>query len=112
MICWGWLPHPQHAFREVTMRRLVTWLFGLSVLLWSLPTLASEGPTTALEHRATTAGLSGANLFLANLYNDRRMAFALGITFAMAACGVIIAFTMDMLLASLGLKVTKQGHRE
>jgi multisubunit Na+/H+ antiporter MnhB subunit len=94
------------------MRRFVTWLSGLAVLLLSLPTLASEGPTTALDHRAATAGLSGANLFLANLYNDRRLAFAAFITVAMAVSGIVIAFTVDGLLASLGLKVTKQGHRE
>jgi bacteriorhodopsin len=94
------------------MRRLVTWLFGLPVLLWSLPTLASEGPTTALEHRAATTGLSGATLFLTNLYNDRRLAFAIFITVTMAVCGIVIAFTVDTVLSSLGLKVTKQGHRE
>ena len=94
------------------MRRLLTRLFGLSVFLWSLPALASEGPTAALEHRASTVGLGGLSLFLTNLYNDRRLAFAVFMTVTMAVCGMIIAFTMDALLQSLGLKVTKQGHRE
>ena len=93
------------------MRRLVTTVVGL----WLLPcfALASGGePTTALEHRAGTAGLKGASLLLANLYNDRRLLFALVCTVMMAVCGMAIAFVVDALLSSLGLKVTKQGHRE
>ncbi len=93
------------------MRRLVASVVGLWLLPWYA--LASGGePATALEHRAATSGLSGTNLFLVNLYNDRRLLFALMVTVMMAVCGMAIAFTVDTLLSSLGLKVTKQGHRE
>ncbi len=94
------------------MRRLVASVVGLWLLLWSTAASASEGPATALEHRVDTRSLGGASLFLADLYNDRRLLFAVVCTVTMAACGMVIAFTVDALLQSLGLKVTKQGHRE
>jgi predicted permease len=94
------------------MRRLVAFVVWLSLLVWSAPTYASEGPTTALEHRVNTGGLGGADLFLANLYNDRRVMYAVVCTAMMGLCGMAIGFVVDALLAGLGLKVTKQGHRE
>ncbi len=97
------------------MRRFATRRFASAVAalsLWSLPALANEGPATALDYRAKTDGLSGLSLFFVNLYNDRRLAFAAVCTVMMAGCGIIIAFTVDRLLQSLGLTVTKQGHRE
>ena len=94
------------------MRRVLSWLTGLPLLLWSLSALANEGPATALDYRASTEGLSGASLIFVNLYNDRRLAFAVVCTAMMAGCGLIIGITVDALLSSLGLKATKQGHRE
>ncbi len=94
------------------MRRLGAFVAWLSLLVCSLPVFASEGPATALEHRADTRGLGGADLFLASLYNDRRVMYAVVCTAMMALCGMAIGFAVDALLAGLGLKVTKQGHRE
>ncbi len=94
------------------MRRVVTWLTGVPILLWALPALASEGPATALDYRAPTEGLAGASLLFVNLYNDKRLVFAIVCTAMMATCGLIIGITVDAILSSLGLKATKQGHRE
>ncbi len=94
------------------MRRVVRWLAGVPILLWALPVLANEGPATALDYRAPTAGLGGASLLFVNLYNDKRLVFAIVCTAMMALFGLIIGITVDALLASLGLKATKQGHRE
>jgi ABC-type phosphate/phosphonate transport system permease subunit len=92
------------------MRRLLALAVGLLLLPW--PVLASEEPATALEHRVNTAGLSGIDLTLAHYYNERRLLYAVVTTVAMAVCGVVIAFVVDLVLGRLGLRVSKLDHRE
>ena len=93
------------------MRRIVVSMAGL----WLVPlcVLASGGePATALDYHVNTAGLSGTNLILGNLYNDHRVLYAAVTTVAMASFGIAIAFVVDAVLGRLGLKVTKVEHRE
>jgi ABC-type phosphate/phosphonate transport system permease subunit len=73
----------------------------------SCPSLAlADGheDSGTLEHRVDTEDKTGLNLFIANLYNDYRLLFALVVTATMAVMGIIIGQLTGFLLRLLGLK--------
>ncbi len=65
-----------------------------------------------LAHKVNTESLSGISLFLAILYNEHRLFYALGTTISMAVFGILIALSVDFILAHFGLTISKMEHRE
>jgi hypothetical protein len=84
---------------------LVIWLLG------SAASFAGEHEEAGnFEHVVNTDGLSGINLFLATLYNEHRLAYAVVVTLVMAALGILVAFVTDYLLRIIGLRKIAGGH--
>ena len=67
---------------------------------------------TELTKKIDTKDLSGINLWIAELYNDNKVMYAITVTFVMAIVGSIIAFLTDLVLKYLGMNVTRISHTE
>ena len=67
---------------------------------------------TSLDHKVDTTNLSGVNLWIANLYNNNRLMYAIVVTLVMAVLGTTMAFGADLILKMFGMDVTKISHRE
>jgi len=61
-----------------------------------------HGEDVAISETVDTAGKSGVGLFLANLYNDQRLLYALLVTGTMAVLGMFVAQVADLVLRVLG----------
>ena len=67
---------------------------------------------TAISKKIDTKDLSGINLWIAELYNNDRIMYAVVVTFVMAALGSIMAFGTDLVLKFFGINVSKISHNE
>jgi hypothetical protein len=67
---------------------------------------------TALNIKIDTKDLSGINLWVAEMYNDDRLLYAIFVTLVMAALGSLMAFGTDLVLKSFGMSVTRISHKE
>lgn len=56
--------------------------------------------------------LSGISLWLAQLYNDDKLLFAILVTVSMGVIGLIIGNLTDFILKIFGLDVSKISHHE
>lgn len=61
-----------------------------------------HGEDAAISEIVDTQGKSGLSLFLANLYNDHRLMYALLVTATMAVLGMIVAQIADLVLRAVG----------
>lgn len=79
-------------------------------------TYAGEGiggkDVTAISKKIDTKDLSGVNLWIADLYNNNRVMYAVVVTLVMAALGSILAFGTDLVLKRFGMNVSKISHSE
>jgi flagellar biosynthesis protein FlhB len=71
-----------------------------------------EKEVTSLDHKVDTKDLSGVNLWIANLYNNNRLMYAIVVTLVMAILGTTMAFGTDLVLKMFGMDVSKISHRE
>lgn len=67
---------------------------------------------TSLDYKVDTKDLSGVNLWIANLYNNNRLMYAIVVTLVMAILGTTMAFGTDLVLKMFGMDVSKISHRE
>ncbi len=67
---------------------------------------------TALNKKIDTKDLSGVNLWIAELYNNDRVLYAVVVTLVMAALGSVMAFGTDLILKYFGMSVSKISHNE
>jgi ABC-type phosphate/phosphonate transport system permease subunit len=67
---------------------------------------------TALNKKIDTKDLSGINLWIANLYNDNKLLYAIVVTLVMAILGSVLAFGTDLVLKYFGMNVSKISHSE
>ena len=98
------------------MRKQVKFLAGaLGLAMCSMPMALMAGggeKQGKLVHVADTRGLSGFNLYFADLYNTNRLLFtleAIGLTIIM---GVSLGFIMDKVAAMIGLDLSKRDVKE
>ena len=84
-------------------------IFGAILLLcWLVPACSvvlaggGHGEDAAISETVDTAGKSGVALFLANLYNDHRLMYALLVTTVMAVLGMAVAQVTDVILRAAG----------
>ena len=75
---------------------------------------ANEGGKSepALTKKIDTKDLSGVNLWIAELYNNDRILYAVVVTLVMATLGSIMAFGTDLVLKYFGMNVSKISHSE
>ena len=67
---------------------------------------------SSLEHKVDTKNLSGINLWIADMYNNNRLMYAIVVTLVMAFLGTTMAFGTDLILKMLGMDVSKISHNE
>ncbi len=67
---------------------------------------------TAINKKIDTKDLSGINLWIADLYNNDRLLYAVVVTLVMASLGSILAFGTDLVLKYFGMNVSKISHSE
>ncbi len=67
---------------------------------------------TALSKKIDTKDLSGINLWIAELYNNDRILYAVIVTLVMASLGSIMAFGADLVLKYFGMNVSRISHSE
>jgi amino acid transporter len=67
---------------------------------------------TAISKKIDTKDLSGINLWIADLYNNNRIMYAIVVTLVMATLGSILAFGTDLVLKRFGMNVSKISHSE
>jgi hypothetical protein len=67
---------------------------------------------TTLNKKVDTKDLSGINLWIAELYNNDRILYAVIVTLVMASLGSIMAFGTDLVLKYFGMNVSKISHSE
>ncbi len=79
-------------------------------------TYASEGAggkqEVAINKTIDTKDLSGVNLWIAKLYNEDRIMYAVVVTLVMATLGSVMAFGTDLILKRFGMTVSKISHNE
>ena len=61
-----------------------------------------HGDEAAISEIVSTDGKSGLSLFIADLYNDHRLAYAFLVTTTMAVLGMAVAQIADLVLRALG----------
>jgi sulfite exporter TauE/SafE len=66
----------------------------------------------AISKKIDTKDLSGINLWIAEMYNNDRILYAVLVTLVMAALGSIMAFGTDLILKYFGMGVSKISHSE
>ena len=66
----------------------------------------------AISKKIDTKDLSGINLWIAEMYNNDRILYAVVVTLVMAALGSIMAFGTDLILKYFGMNVSKISHSE
>lgn len=66
----------------------------------------------AISKKIDTKDLSGINLWIAEMYNNDRVLYAVVVTLVMAALGSIMAFGTDLILKYFGMNVSKISHSE
>ena len=67
---------------------------------------------TELNVVIKTEGLTGINLWIAELYNNNRTLYAIVVTLVMAFIGSIMACGTDLILKKFGMNVTRIAHHE
>lgn len=67
---------------------------------------------TTINKQIDTKNLSGINLWIANMYNNDRLLYAIVVTTVMALLGSIMAFGTDLVLKYFGISVSKISHSE
>lgn len=69
------------------------------IFFCNLKFIFAEGkPATELSKKVKTEGLSGLNLFLANLYNNNRLMYSVVSTGSIIILGVIVTFIIGLIL--------------
>ena len=90
--------------------KFVTVALGLVMVSMPLALMAGGGEKQGkLVHVADTRGLTGFNLYFADLYNTNRLLFTLEAILLTAVMGVTLGFIMDKLVAMIGLDLTNQA---
>ena len=93
--------------------KFVTVALGLVMVSMPLALMAGGGEKQGkLVHVADTRGLTGFNLYFADLYNTNRLLFTLEAILLTAVMGVTLGFIMDKLVAMIGLDLTKREVKE
>jgi hypothetical protein len=100
----------------MSLKKLITLLMFCFIVICAYNNAyASEGggkqePT--LNKVIDTKNLSGINLWIAEIYNNDRVLYAVIVTLVMASLGSIMAFGTDLVLKFFGINVTRISHHE
>ena len=73
---------------------------------------SGTGAEGSLNHKASTNGLNGFDLYVVNLYNHHRLMLAILTTLIMGIVGIVISFISDYIMKLFGFKISRMEHRE
>ncbi|MEW5994444.1 MAG: hypothetical protein AB1744_08605 [Candidatus Zixiibacteriota bacterium] len=91
--------------RLTTGLAFITIVITIATMLCAVSASAGGHEETGkLEHRVTTEGKSGLNLWLSELYNDQRLLYSLVVTLTMAILGICVAQLTELFLRLAGAK--------
>jgi hypothetical protein len=95
-------------------RRLAAAAAVAAAVLWCTEALAAGGPpATKLVNVADTRGLApGITRFVADVYNESYVLFALLVVVVMATLGLVLGVGIDRLIGLLGIDLGKMSHHE
>lgn len=85
----------------------ITLIAGIFIVGAITPVLASgdeHGDTEELKHEVDLEGKTGFNLFLAEIYNNNRLLYALVVTAVMAVLGTVVAQITELVLKLIGVR--------
>jgi ABC-type phosphate/phosphonate transport system permease subunit len=99
--------------KSIHYRRVLLIILAFLAAIWILnvPQFAyadEHEDAGKLEHTVSTADKTGLSLFLADLYNDHRLLYALVVTATMAFLGMIVALVTDFILKLIGLRKSRK----
>lgn len=80
---------------------------GIFIVGAITPALASgdgHGDTEELKYEVDLEGKTGFNLFLAEIYNNNRLLYALVVTVTMAVLGMVVAQITEQVLRLIGVR--------
>ncbi len=98
--------------KKIIALLLFCFVFGCAYNISYAGVEGSGKQETALNKKIDTKDLSGVNLWIAEMYNNDRVLYAVVVTFVMAALGSIMAFGTDLILKYFGMSVSKISHNE
>lgn len=93
-------------------RFLLSILYLLFFFFPSYLALAHGAEGEPIPDKVPLDKLSGVSLWLAQLYNDEKLLFALLVTVTMGLVGIILGYLTDIVLKIFGLDVSKISHHE
>lgn len=101
------------SIRTRILRKPAGLIVLIAILIFFFPVILSAGDDHEeggdLEYVVPTDSLSGISLFLANLYNEHRLLYALIVTGTMALLGILVALITDYLLRLIGFRKVKKS---
>ncbi len=94
-------------------KKVLALAWGLAMVLAPLGLMAEGGEKQGkLVHVADTRGLTGFNLYFADLYNTNRLLFAIEAVLITVIMGVTLGVLMDKLVSVIGLDLSKRSVKE
>jgi hypothetical protein len=82
-----------------TLPKLSALIFSAFIFIAVSPLFSGEdAPAVELNKRVRTEGLTGINLFLANLYNNDRLLFAVVSTVSVVVLGLIVTYIVGLFI--------------
>jgi hypothetical protein len=100
----------------MSTKKIITMLLFCFILTYAynVNAISESGgkPETTLNKKIDTNQLSGVNLWIAELYNNDRVLYAVVVTLVMATLGSVMAFGTDLVLKYFGMNVSKISHTE
>ncbi len=86
-----------------------------SAAVWLLAASAWAGggkPAGKLVHVADTRGTSGLTRWVADVYNDSYLLFALVVVLVMSGMGLLLGVASDKVMGMLGIDLGRMEHHE
>jgi ABC-type phosphate/phosphonate transport system permease subunit len=97
----------------IVLKRIAHTVLYLSFIFFpSYLALAHGGEGEPIPDKVPLDKLSGITLWLAQLYNDEKVLFAILVTVTMGIVGLILGVLTDLFLKIFGLDVSKIAHHE
>jgi hypothetical protein len=100
----------------MSLKKIITLLMFCFIVVCAYNnTYASEGggkSEPALNKVIDTKNLTGINLWIAEIYNNDRVLYAVIVTLVMAVLGSILAYGTDLILKYFGMSVSRISHTE
>lgn len=90
--------------RNLLAIMLIAGLIAAGAITPALASGEGHGDTEELKYEVDLEGKTGFNLFLAEIYNNNRLYYALVVTVTMAVLGMMVALITEQVLRVIGVR--------